>query len=85
MEKPGYRGDWNEEAVAEYLLSRTTYTRWSSEDGNPPAWIKEDGSEWEMMDDIDDRWYAVWKFVADRGEVDRQELAAEFSHLCWSD
>jgi hypothetical protein len=35
------------------------------------------------MDDDDDRWYATWKFVADRGVVTRPDLLSEFGHLMW--
>ena len=83
MEIPSYRGGWNEEEVAKYLLSRTSYSFWVSTDGDSPNWIKDDGSEWQIADDDDDRWYSIWAFVAERGKVAREALAAEYGHLCW--
>jgi len=84
MTQPRYRGGWSEEKVAVYLLQNTEFIRWRPSENGPPYWIGSDGKEFEMMDDDDDRWYATWKFVADRGEVTRPELASEFGHLMWA-
>lgn len=84
MKQPGYRGGWNEEKVAVYLLRNTEYFSWRPSENGPPYWIGKDGTEFEMMDDDDDRWYATWKFVLDRGEVTRSDLATEFGHLMWA-
>lgn len=83
MSQPGYSGGWNQEKVATYLLRSTEYTCWRPSTDGPPYWIGPDGKEFAMMDDDDDRWYAIWRFISDRGEVTRPILAAEFGHLLW--
>ena len=78
MLEPAYTDGWNASKAARYLLANPKFVEWRVTDELDAEWIDSEGRSFHMMDDIEARWLAVWKFVADRQRVTREELLAEF-------
>ena len=83
MDETSYTGEWNEDKVAAYLLGRTEYSCWLVSDDGTPYWITNNGERQFMMDDDDDRWNAIKRFINERGTVTRSELYKEFRYRIW--
>ena len=78
MKTPHGRQKWRVADVARYLIANCDYDRWEVEDSGEILWMCTDGMHHHMMDDLEERYLAVKRFVTKRGSVTRSELISEF-------
>ena len=81
MKTPPGRQKWRVTDVARYLLANREYDRWEVDESGEILWMCPDGMHHFMMDDLEERYSAVKRFVTTRGSVTRAELISEFGDL----
>ncbi|MGJ8655386.1 MAG: hypothetical protein ACSHX6_02965 [Akkermansiaceae bacterium] len=81
MKTPQGKQKWRVADVARYLIANRDYHHWEIEESGEVLWMCPDGMHHLMMDDREERYFAVKRFVTKRGSVTRAELISEFGDV----